>query len=144
MDEMEGRRLRPDEVCNAYAVDPQDGEVVNPAANAAPSYRFKIDDEAIPALWLDMRHELEVLAAPRVLPEAVLNALHKMFLCVLLDLSEHIFEAVALPTVGAEHSVLGVRISRACKGLMARCALDLLDISGHGSTPATVGFAHKP
>lgn len=139
-----GQEIKASEVCDAYAVDPHSGEVIGPAAKAAPSCRFKIDGEAIPALWLDMRHELEVLAAPPVLPEAVLYALHKMFLCVWLDLSEHNFEAVALPTVGTEHSVLGVRISRACKGLMARCALDLLDISGHGSTPATVGFAHKP
>ena len=111
---------------------------VRPAANVAISHRFKLDGEALPAFWMDLQAELERVVAPRALPEVVLNALHKMFLRVLLNLGEHVFEAVTLPAVGAEHSVLGVRISGACKGLMARCALDLLDITGHGSTPATV------
>jgi hypothetical protein len=113
--------------------------VVGAATEAAPSYRFKIDDEAIPALWLELLHELETGVAPREIPGPVLNVLHNVFICVLLNLSEHVLKAVTLPAKGAEHSVIKLRVSGHCKAAMTRCALDLLASAAHESTPGSVG-----
>src|SRR6187402_3120607 len=109
------RRFKVGEIYDAFAV--KSGEIVGRAAEVAPLYRFKIDDEAVPALWDGLRRELKGLADPKGLPEAVAKTLEHVFLCVLANLGKHIFEGVALPADGAGNAVLGLRVGGALKRL---------------------------
>lgn len=115
----------------------RDGAIlsIGAIADAEPSRRFKIDDEAIPAFWDGLRRELDELAAPDGLPEAVAEVLRHLFLGIVANFGKHVFEGVTLPADGASESVLGLRISGAFKGLMTRSALDLLSFVSHGDSP---------
>lgn len=129
-----GQSVSPAEVEAIY----QDVYGARLAAEVAPSYRFKIDDEAVPALWDGLRRELEVLVTPNHLPDAVENALRDMFFSVLANLGQHVFEGVALPADGAGKAILGFRVSGALQRMLARCAEDLLATTGHVPTPEEV------
>ena len=113
---------------------------------ATRSHRSKLDDEAISAAGLGRRHELETGRSPRKIPESVLNLLNKPFLSVLLNLSQHVLEAVALSAEWAEHAVIELGMGRHCQLAMTRRALDLLASATHESTPGLVdlGAANLP
>jgi hypothetical protein len=102
------------------------------------SHRSKLNDEAIPAAGPERRHELKTRSPRREVSESVLNLLHKPFFCVLLNLSQHVLQAVTLPAKGAEHTVIELGMGRHCQLAMTCCALDLLASATHESTPGLV------
>jgi hypothetical protein len=112
----------------------------------AQSHRSKFNDEAIPAAGLERRHEFETVRSPREIPKPVLDLLHKPFLSVLLNLSQHVLEAVTLPAKWAEHAVIEFGMGRHRQLAMTCCALDLLASATHESTPGLVdlGTANLP
>jgi hypothetical protein len=112
----------------------------------AQSHRSKFNDEAISAAGLERRHEVETGGSPCEIPEPVLNLLHKPFLSVLFNLSQHVLETVTLPAKGAEHAVIELGMGWHCQLAMTRRALDLLASTTHESTPGLVdlGAANLP
>jgi hypothetical protein len=122
------------------------GRFVRAILWSARSDRSKFNDEAIPAAGLDRWHELKTGSSQCEVSEPVLNLLHKPFLGVLLNFSQHVLQAVTLPAKWAEHAVIELGMGRHCQLAMTRCALDLLASTTHESTPGLVdlGAANLP
>jgi hypothetical protein len=122
------------------------GRVAQAVLRAAQSHRSKFNDEAISAVGLERWHELKTGSPRREVSEPVLNLLHKPFLSVLLNLGQHVLQAVTLPAKWAEHAVIELGMGRHCQLAMTRCALDLLASATHESTPGLVdlGAANLP
>lgn len=92
--------------------------------------QVQIDGESVGALWDGLRRELDVLAPPEGIPDAVLEVLRGLFCDLILHFPHDVVEGVALPASGAGEHALGLRISGAFKRKIAACAFDLFGI-GH-------------
>ena len=97
----------------------------------AQSLKIRIDDEAIPSLWAELRADLEAAASGAV-PERVLRTLQNIFTCLLLEMREHVLKAVWLPVDDKGVMVLQIVVSDDAKRFLTRCAEDLMILGRHG------------
>ena len=84
--------------------------------------RFKPKEKAVPALWLELQREINILAALRHSNKISRNLFRDVVLKKICDDQVDVFECVAIPTIDATKSVLRLRVSRAFKLAIAEAA----------------------
>jgi hypothetical protein len=93
--------------------------------------KFEIEDKAVKALWERLAGNLQPLAPSRDAAELFLEKAGRYFLRKFRENPLDAFECVSFPAGRAGKHTIGLRISRAFKGILALAAKRSFDVTAH-------------
>ena len=101
--------------------------------------KVAVNNEAIAALWLEMRRHLDELIPMGSVDQRFETMVQFLFENLFHNFPPDVLECLAKPALGAGHHRLGLGVRKDFKIAFTHCALCM--IGRHRLTPDKVGFA---